>query len=82
ARKAGLPQSVIDRAYELLNELQGSKTLPVLERVYRESMVQEEKQVLESILEIDIANITPLQALVKLAEIRERIYTLVKNGGV
>ncbi len=79
AKKAGLPEKVIERAKSILLELEASKTLPVLERVYEESQREEEKQLLEELLELDIANLTPLQALIKLAELKEKVVSLRKT---
>ena len=79
AKKAGLPEKVIKRAEEVLLELEASKTLPVLERVYEESQREEERQLLEELIELDIANLTPLQALIKLAELKEKAISLRKT---
>jgi len=51
----------------------------VLERVYEESQREEEKQLLEELLDLDIANLTPLQALIKLAELKEKVVSLRKT---
>ncbi len=79
AKKAGLPEKVIKRAEEALLELEASKTLPVLERVYEESQKEEERHLLEELMELDIANLTPLQALIKLAELKEKAISLRKT---
>ncbi len=79
ARRAGLPKEVIQRAEEILNQLIGSKSLPFLERVYMESLKEEEKEILEELLQIDIANLTPLQALLKLAQIKEKLLAVRNN---
>ncbi len=78
AKRVGLPQQVIRRAEEILRELEASKTLPVLEKVYQESLKEEENALLEEILQLDIANLTPLQALLKLAELKEKAQSLKK----
>ena len=80
AQKAGLPKEVIRRAEELLMDLKASKSLPVLERVYTESLKEEEKQILEELAQLDIANLTPLQALLKLASLKERLMEIRKVG--
>ncbi len=76
AKMAGLPQELTDRAREILLALE-DKALPVLEETFKrseESMEMAEiRSILEEILSLDVANTTPLQALVKLAEIKERI---------
>ncbi|MCX7989065.1 MAG: DNA mismatch repair protein MutS, partial [Aquificaceae bacterium] len=79
ARRAGLPKEVIERAEEILQELQGSKTLPVLERFYRESLEEEERLILEELYQTDIAHLTPLQAFLKLVEIKEKLALLRKR---
>ncbi|MDW8293892.1 MAG: DNA mismatch repair protein MutS [Aquificaceae bacterium] len=79
ARRAGLPKEVIERAEEILQELQGSKTLPVLERFYRESLEEEERLILEELYHTDIAHLTPLQAFLKLVEIKEKLALLRKR---
>ncbi|MCS7277474.1 MAG: DNA mismatch repair protein MutS [Aquificaceae bacterium] len=82
AQMAGLPQELIQRAEEILRELQSSKSLPLLERVYRDSLQEEEKELLEELLNIDIANLTPLQALLKLAHVKERLMSLRRNDKI
>ena len=76
AKMAGLPDSLIERAREILMSLE-DKTLPVLEETFRKSEERieekEERSLMEEILSLDIANMTPLQALVKLSELRDRI---------
>ncbi len=76
AKMAGLPQELIDRAREILLGLE-DRSLPVLEETFKRSQesieVAELKAILEEILSIDVASTTPLQALVKLAEIKEKI---------
>lgn len=79
AKKAGLPKEVIERAEEILDELKSSKSIPLLEKVYMESLKEEEKEILEEILRIDIANLTPLQALLRLAQIKERLIEIRKD---
>lgn len=61
-------------------DLKASKSLPVLERVYTESLKEEEKQILEELAQLDIANLTPLQALLKLASLKERLMEIRKVG--
>jgi len=76
AKMAGLPESLIERAREILLSLE-DKTLPVLEETFirseKEMEEKEESSLMEEILSLDIANMTPLQALVKLSELRDRI---------
>lgn len=79
AKKAGLPQEVIDRAQEFLQDLQSKHTLPLLERVYVESQKHEGLELLRELEEMDIANLTPLQALLKLAELKERAKRILRQ---
>ncbi len=76
AKMAGLPQELIERARDILLSLE-DRSIPVLEETFRKSeRVIEEKEVEEVIDEIaslDIANMTPLQALIKLSELKEKI---------
>ncbi len=76
AKMAGLPQGLIDRAREILLTLEDT-VIPVLEETFKKSEenleMAEIRSILDEILSIDVANITPLQALIKLAEIKERI---------
>ncbi|MFN7065069.1 MAG: DNA mismatch repair protein MutS [Aquificaceae bacterium] len=76
AQMAGLPEEVIKRAEELLSQMVSSRSLPILEKVYMETLREEEKQILEEIERIDIANLTPLQALLKLASIKEKLLSI------
>ncbi|MGC8852976.1 MAG: MutS-related protein, partial [Hydrogenobacter sp.] len=73
AKMAGLPQKVIKRAEEILSEYQ----VPLLEKVYIQSVHLEKEHKWEEILQriesIDIANTTPLQALLILSELKERV---------
>ncbi|MFN3599113.1 MAG: DNA mismatch repair protein MutS [Aquificaceae bacterium] len=78
AKKAGLPKEITKRAEELLKQMMESKSLPILEKVYMETLKEEEKHILEEIKEIDIANLTPLQALLKLATIKEKLANIRK----
>ncbi len=73
ARLAGIPSTVIDRASEILEQIQakaGEKTrVAVTEKQSRQkksqtkSLFGEEELVLNSILSVDTNNITPIQAL-------------------
>ena len=76
AKMAGLPQELIDRAREILLTLEDT-AIPVLEETFKKSEenleMAEIRSILDEILSIDVANITPLQALIKFAEIKERI---------
>ncbi len=75
AAMAGLPREVIVRARELLAIMEDD-SLPVLEETYKRSEEVEEshlRDILKEILSIDIASTTPLQALLKLSELKERL---------
>ncbi len=80
AKMAGLPQELINRAKEILSEYESMLQLPFLERVYAESVrITNEKswqEFLDYIESIDIANTTPLQALLILSQLKERLKTL------
>jgi DNA mismatch repair protein MutS len=73
AKMAGLPEEVIRRAQQLLADHQ----VPLLEKVYIQSVHLEEEhkwqEILQHIESIDIANTTPLQALMILSELKERV---------
>jgi len=75
ASKAGLPQEIIQRSYQILASF--DKSLPLLEKVYQDSKKMEEEEVYKEIRKIvekiDLANTTPLQALLILAEIKEKL---------
>ena len=83
ARMAGVPEEVTSRAKEILMSLE-SKDIPVLEETLRRSeekiRERETEAVLRMLEEIDIANTTPLQALVKLAEIKEALSKIRERG--
>ena len=46
----------------------------------KEGLKEEEKQILEELAQLDIANLTPLQALLKLASLKERLMEIRKVG--
>jgi DNA mismatch repair protein MutS len=76
AKLAGLPNPVINRAWELLKELEKSDA--VASSDYREAGIQldllnESNQILEEIKNIDISSLTPLEAIIKLYEIQKSI---------
>ena len=85
ARLAGLPQRVVERAMEVLSRLaQGKPTLPIAEgggKTLREVgdryllSVQDEAalEVLRQIWELDIGNTTPVQAIVLLNALQQRL---------
>ncbi len=80
ARMAGLPEELINKAREYLMKLE-NKDIPILEEVFARSetgISPEIEELLEEIASIDIANITPLQALIKLSELKEKVKSFKK----
>ncbi len=79
AKMAGLPQSVIDRAYQVLEgfTLRQPDHTPYLEEVYRKSLQKEEEDMLRMLTQriesVDLVNTTPLQAMLLLAELKELV---------
>ena len=86
ARMAGMPKSVVSRANELLKELeksQGSKTLTrpadMAEKRegYQLSIFQLDdpvlKQIRDELIDLDINNLTPVEALNKLNDIKKHL---------
>jgi DNA mismatch repair protein MutS len=75
AKKAGLPEEVIQRSQEILASF--DKQVPILEKVYQESEKLEWEKAFRELQEflegIDIAQTTPLQALLLLAQIKEKV---------
>jgi DNA mismatch repair protein MutS len=75
AKRAGLPEEVIQRSQEILASF--DKQVPMLEKVYQESEKLEWKKAFRELQEflegIDIAQTTPLQALILLAQIKEKV---------
>ena len=81
AKMAGLPKDIVNRSREILSFME-DRHLPILEEAYRKSeevMDSQIREVLREILSIDIASITPLQALIKLNEIKERLRDKVRE---
>ena len=83
ARLAGLPKGVINRAWEVLADLEqegrdsnGSKEAGSSRRkgppVQQISLFQEESPVVEEVRRLDIANLTPLEAINKLYQLQEK----------
>ena len=83
ARMAGVPEKVIRRAREILRTLE-NRDIPVLEETLRRSeekiREREREEIIRMLEEVDIANTTPLQALMKLAEMKERISRIKEKG--
>jgi DNA mismatch repair protein MutS len=81
AQLAGLPKSVVHRAYEVLEELEGDrvKESPRLPKSRRPpqpapqlSLFGQKSPVLEELAKLDINSLTPLEALTKLYELQEK----------
>lgn len=76
AKMAGLPRSVVERAKEVLNELEG--TVETTAPRARQAKLQltlfeaEEPQVLKDLREIDVDSLTPLQAIQILGDLQRR----------
>ena len=84
ARLAGLPKGVINRAWEVLAGLEqmgqsrGASGGPKphrtpKRRVQQLTMFQEENPVLDEVRRLDIANLTPLEAINKLYQLQEKM---------
>ena len=78
AQLAGLPQAVVSRAWEVLEDLEkngagrefhnrGRTQEPAVQM----SLFQPEQQLREAMLDLDVANLTPLEAINKLYELQE-----------
>ena len=81
ARLAGLPGSVVSRAWEVLRELEnGSRGVPLGGVVRRRgeppreqlSLFQEVPAAMEELAQLDVASMTPLEAINKLYELQEK----------
>ena len=78
AKLAGIPESVIKRSKEILSELELGSTTPMKHHQKQidlftpssDPMVEELRSILEA---VDINNITPLEALKKLDEIKKKL---------
>ena len=83
AKMAGVPEEVIVRAQEILRTFEG-RDIPILEEAFRRSEERIRERELEAAIrmleDIDIANTTPLQALMKLAEVKEAISKIKDKG--
>ena len=81
ARLAGLPGSVVSRAWEVLRELEnGSRGVPASGSPRRRttppreqlSLFQEVPAAIEELAQLDVASMTPLEAINKLYELQEK----------
>lgn len=77
ARLAGMPGAVISRAWDLLDELENNSKSSVKPAGYQLQMPFGEQQVgneaLEELKELDIANMTPLDAINALFRLQEQV---------
>jgi DNA mismatch repair protein MutS len=90
AQLAGVPQTVIDRAKQILRNLEEHELSPqgltakakkqilsdpsqldIFDAIYAKT--EEKNAILEEIKELDIENLTPLQAIQKLSELQKKI---------
>ncbi|WP_456455697.1 DNA mismatch repair protein MutS [Thermovibrio sp.] len=75
AELAGLPKEVVERAKEILRELEGKEKnkpqLPLFKAVERKELPTEVKRIINELNRIEISNTTPLEALMLLARLKE-----------
>jgi DNA mismatch repair protein MutS len=80
ARLAGMPSAVINRAWEVLTELEGKSSssaangraeFPAAE-AQQLSFLPTTPPVIDELLALDVSSLTPLEAITKLYEIQER----------
>ncbi len=86
AQLAGLPQAVVSRAWEVLEDLEqkgpaggahrGRPTEPAMQM----SLFQPEQQLRDAVLGLDVANLTPLEAINKLYELQEEARRQEQGG--
>ncbi len=88
AEIAGLPKEVVERAREILSELEGKEKLKVdyelplfraseeRELSYGTELPQEVKRLIEELLKIEISTTTPLEALMLLSRLKEMAKTV------
>jgi len=85
AKIAGLPLEVIDRAQNILAQLEGGETKTELNDLFQNSERPQETQsttsspqphvILEEVKQMDLFGMTPLEALNRLADIKRRLET-------
>ncbi|HXF70574.1 MAG TPA: DNA mismatch repair protein MutS, partial [Thermoflexus sp.] len=79
AQRAGLPERVIRRARQVLEELEGARGDRELPAPHRERLpalpeeFEEARRLLQELLGLDLVNMTPLQALLALNEFQGRL---------
>ena len=80
ARLAGMPAAVVNRAWEVLTELEGKSSSPAANgrpsppavEAQQLSLLPTTPPVIDELLALDISSLTPLEAITKLYEIQER----------
>ena len=80
ARMAGMPKSILTRAKEILTTLESSRTstkITAKKDQYQLSFIQLDDPIIDEIKvelsNIDINNLTPVEALMKLNDIKRKI---------
>ncbi|HEC35365.1 MAG TPA: DNA mismatch repair protein MutS, partial [Anaerolineae bacterium] len=75
AQLAGVPRPVIHRAEELLEGLEGGQFRPgtPAPEPYQPTLFADEHPVVEELRELDIATMTPLEAINTLYELQRRV---------
>ena len=80
ARLAGMPAAVVNRAWEVLTELEGKSSSPAANgraappdvQAQQLSLLPTTSPVIDELLTLDVSSMTPLEAITKLYEIQER----------
>ena len=80
ARLAGMPAAVVNRAWEVLTELEGKSSSPAANgraappdvQAQQLSLLPTTPPVIDELLALDVSSMTPLEAITKLYEIQER----------
>ena len=79
AQLAGLPRAVVNRAWEVLADLENSGDgrgasvrVQAKEPALQIPLFQPEQSLKDALLEVDVSNLTPLEAINKLYELQER----------
>ena len=80
ARLAGMPSAVVNRAWEVLNELESNPSSTALNGIPSPPVVEAQQlsllpttpPVIDELLALDVSSLTPLEAITKLYEIQER----------
>lgn len=78
SRLAGIPEDIIQRAQQILKQLESGALSSSKQKAKRQSeqiqlLPQEDSELVRRLKEIDIEKITPLQAMVLLAELKARV---------